>query len=135
MALAFSLLSYLTLFKPFTDKMTPMKSKEPSQQIIPNADKGERMQGAIPKTVISSSHNSPLQPKWIPQPKIDATDRRQIEAQNEDKSHTSKETLDDIRRVHYKEKMNKELNETYQTGINSDERVSEVFLKNQMPFH
>ena len=46
----------------------------------------------------------------IPQPKIDATDRRQIEAQNEDKSHTTKEALDDIKRTHYKEKRKKEQN-------------------------
>ena len=46
----------------------------------------------------------------IPRPRIDATDRRQIEAQNEDKSHTTKEALDDIKRVHYKEKKKKEQN-------------------------
>ena len=44
----------------------------------------------------------------IPRTRIDATDRRQIEAQNEDKSHTTKETLDDIKRVHRKEKKKKE---------------------------
>ena len=56
----------------------------------------------------------------IPQPKIDATDRRQIEAQNEDKSHTTKEALDDIKRTHYKEKLKKEQKymERYQTGHN-----------------
>ena len=111
--------------------MTPMKSKDTSQQISPNADKGERKQGAIPKTVISSSHNLPQQPKWIPQPKIDATDRRQIEAQNEDKSHSTKETLDDIRRVHYKEKKKKEQKniEIYPTGVDSKEMVSKIFFK------
>ena len=44
------------------------------------------------------------------QPKIDATDRRQIEAQNEEKSYTTKEALDDIKRTHFKEKKNKEQN-------------------------
>ena len=52
----------------------------------------------------------------ITQPKIDATDRRQTDAINEDKAHTTKETLDDIKRVHRKEKTKKEQNEleTYQ---------------------
>ena len=44
----------------------------------------------------------------IPQPKIDATDRRQIESHNEDRSHTTKEELDDIKRTHYKEKKKNE---------------------------
>ena len=117
--------------------MTPMKSKEPSQPISSNPVKEERKQGAIPKTVISSSHDLPPQPKWITQPKIDATDRRQIEAQNEEKSHATKETLAYIKRVHYKEKKKKEQNniETHQTGVDSEKRVSEVVFKNQMPFH
>ena len=51
----------------------------------------------------------------IPQPKIDATDRRQIEAQNEDKSHTTKEALDDIKRTHYKEKRKKDQNNPMQS--------------------
>ena len=46
----------------------------------------------------------------IQRPRIDATDRRQIEAQNEDRSHTTKDALDDIKRVHYKEKKKKEQN-------------------------
>ena len=63
-----------------------------------------------------SSHKT-----YLPHPKIDATDRRQIEAQNEDKSHSTKETLDDIKRVHYKEKKKKEqLNmEPGPSGINT----------------
>ena len=42
------------------------------------------------------------------QPRLDPADRRQIEAQNEDKSHTTKEELDDIKLSHYKEKQKKE---------------------------
>ena len=59
------------------------------------------------------------------QRKIDATDRRQIEAKNEDKSHTTKETLDDIKRVHRKEKKKKDLDnvEPYSTGIDSQSTV------------
>ena len=57
-----------------------------------------------------------------PQAKIDATDRRQIEAQNENKSHTTKETLDDIKRIHHKEKKKKEKNDAEQSlrGIISE---------------
>ena len=58
-------------------------------------------------TVTSTYNLRPPTPKK-PQPKIDATDRRQIEAQNEDKSHTTKDALDDIKRTHYKEKKKKE---------------------------
>ena len=57
---------------------------------------------------MTSTYNlRPPTPKK-PQPKIDATDRRQIEAQNEDKSHTTKEALDDIKHTARKEKMKKE---------------------------
>ena len=82
--------------------------------------KGEKQQQAT-----GSSH--PSMPCYyqlatastIASPRIDATDRRQIEAQNEDKSHTTKEALDDIKRVHYKEKKKKEQNnsEPYQSTI------------------
>ena len=44
----------------------------------------------------------------MPQPKVDTTDRRHIEAQNEDKSQTTMETLHDIKRCHNKEKKKKE---------------------------
>ena len=98
--------------------MTPLKSKETNQQISPNRDKVERNLGAIPKTALASSHNLLPQTPRVLQAKTDATDRRHIEAQNEDRSHTTKETLADISRVHQKEKKKNEQNnsETYQTG-------------------
>ena len=67
----------------------------------------------------------------IPRPRIDATDRRQIEAQNEDKSHTTKEALDDIKRVHYKEKKKKEQNnsDSYQPIIHLGGSVSKQLVK------
>ena len=63
---------------------------------------------------------SPSNPKIQP-PKIDATDRRQIEAQNEYKSRSTKEELDDIKRTHYKEKKKKEQSnmEPGPSGINN----------------
>ena len=76
---------------------------------------------------MSSSHNIPHIPN-TPQPKIDATDRRQIEAQHEDKSHTTMEALDDIKHIHQKEKAKKENNnvQQYQTAIESQGRVSKT---------
>ena len=72
---------------------------------------------------------SPSTPK-IQQPKIDATDRSQIEAQNEDKSHTTKEQLDDIKRTHYKEKKKKEQSnmEPGPSGINTQGWVSKTLI-------
>ena len=72
----------------------------------------------------------PPTPK-ITQTKIDAADRRQIEAINEDKSHTTKEALDDIKSVHFKEKQKKEQNdmETYQIGIDSARGVRKVLIR------
>ena len=69
---------------------------------VPSKEKA--VSGAVTPSPLWSST-----PK-IPQPKIDATDRRQIEALNEDKSYTTKEALDDIKRTHYKEKKKKEQN-------------------------
>ena len=66
----------------------------------------------------------------IPQPKIDATDRRQIEAQNEDKCHTTKEALDDIKYTARKEKKKKEQKdmERSQTITNAVQLVSKIFV-------
>ena len=63
-------------------------------------------------------------------PQIDATDRRQIEAVNEDKSHTTKETLDDIKRIHDKEKKKKEQNNAVlnQTGMNGEALVRKLLI-------
>ena len=65
-------------------------------------------QGTSSGTVTTTGNNlHPPTPK-ISLSKIDATDRRHIEAQNEDKSHSTKETLDDIKWVHQKEMKKKE---------------------------
>ena len=85
-----------------------MKERQAYQQVKAVADIVERNQdvGSGARTV--SSHNWHTPTPKMPQPKTDATDRRQIEARNEDKSHTSKETLDDIKRIHQKEKNKKQ---------------------------
>ena len=66
----------------------------------------------------------------IPQPKIDATDRRQLEAHNEDKSRSTKEELDDIKRTHYKEKKKKERNdlERHPSRIQTEGWVSKTLI-------
>ena len=111
-----------------------MKDKETNRNIceqVVNAvvDKVERNQGVVIGTVSNSAHNLHSQTSKAPQHKIDTTDRRQIRAKNEDKSRTTKETLDDIKRIHLKEKKKKEQSniEQYQLGIGSEAWVSKNF--------
>ena len=114
-----------------TDNVKSMKDRRTKHPINLAGNQEERRQGA-------SSVNNLLPPNpttWkygikITQPKIDATDRRQIEAINEDKAHTTKETLDDIKRVHRKEKTKKEQNEleTYQIANESARWVRKTLI-------
>ena len=92
-----------------------------------DVDKVPRKEMTLSGAVTSSPHYSST--PGIPQSKIDATDRRQIEAVNEDKSNSTKETLDDIRRVHLKEQKIKEQKdaEKYQAGDISEGSVNTVF--------
>ena len=78
-------------------------------------DKTDRKQGSSSNShpFITPSYNpfAPTSSSATRQPhntKVDATDRRQIEAINEDKSHSTKETLHDIKLVHQIEKKKKE---------------------------
>ena len=85
-------------------------------------------QGTSSGTVTTTGNNlHPPTPK-ISLSKIDATDRRHIEAQNEDKSHSTKETLDDIKWVHQKEMKKKEQNNIEVYG--SENTVSVTFILN-----
>ena len=95
--------------------------KEGNQQIITVGDKVQRNQDVTPIGDMAPTNNLVAPTPRIPQPKIDATDRKQIEAQNEDKSHTTKEALDDIKHIYYKEKKKKEQDnmEPGQSGIES----------------
>ena len=79
---------------------------------------------------MASAHNLHPPTPNIPQSKPDATDRRNIEALNEDKSHTTKEALDDIKRTHYKEKKKKEQlsMEPGPSGINTQGLVSRTLV-------
>ena len=82
--------------------------REANQQISTVGDNVKSTQDATSVAAIAKTNNLAVSTPSIPQTKIDATDRRQIEAQNEDKSHSTKEALDDIKSIHYKEKQKKE---------------------------
>ena len=98
--------------KILTDKIQEEKDRETNQQTSLAVVKTERQEFASSAAscgfLVASAHNLPPPTSRILQPKIDATDRRNIEALNEDKSHTTKEELDEIKRVHQKEKIKKE---------------------------
>lgn len=117
--LKLNLISIYILFI-FLPKIDPKASDKSKKQMQSDA-KAEKQQQASGSGLASlpTSYQVATAPTRI-HPRIDATDRRQIEAQNEDRSHTTKETLDDIKRIHYKEKKKKEQNcnsEPYQTEI------------------
>ena len=109
------------------DKIKSVNEKEASHQVRPVGDHVERRQDVVSGARLPS-------PKWVTppviQPQIDATDRRQIEAQNEDKAHTTKETLDDIKRIHQKEKKKKEEDDIIpdQSENASEGGVSRAFI-------
>ena len=111
------------------DKVTSKKEKETNQpiNIVGNMVMGKQ-QDLISGAAMASTSNMLQAPPKIPQTKIDATDRRQAEAQNEDKSHTTKEELDDIKRTHYKEKKKKDHDNMApcQSGINTPGRVINI---------
>ena len=111
----------------FADKSSPkpIKEREANQNIGNAGYKVPGSETSISGPVMAYPVNLQTTTPRIPQPKIDATDRRQIEAINEDKSHSTKETLDDIRRIHYKEKNKKERKdaEINHAGTISEESV------------
>ena len=106
--------------KTFTDRIGTKKNRECNQEIT-KFQTVERKQTVVSAAVMSFDNNLLPPTPRVPHPKIDATDRRVIEAKNEDKSRQTKETLDDIKRVHRKEKKKKEQNdiEPYHERIDS----------------
>ena len=115
----------------FTAKTTALLARAANQQISTAAQvhQVERKQHVsfAPRPVVAYAQKFGSPNPIVLRPQIDATDRRQIEAVNEDKSHTTKEALDDIKRIHKKEEKKKELSnaETYPTEIDIQQRVSE----------
>ena len=106
--------------------MAPKKVTEANHQTSSVAVQAKRTQDVKYVAAYTSAPPAPT----IQQPKIDATDRRQIECQNEDKSHSTKETLDDIKHIHYKEKKKKEQNnmEPGPSGLNLQEKVRKIWI-------
>ena len=101
--------NFLSIYnKVPSDKKTAKNQREDNHQIRTVGAEVTRRQVVNSGATMTSTNNLHLPTPMIPQPKIDATDRRQIEAQNDDKSHTTKATLDDIKHTARKEKMKKE---------------------------
>ena len=113
-----------------TDITTAKNEREGNHQISGVHRETTSTPVVYSRAAITSTYNlRPSNPK-IPQSKIDATDRRQIEAQNEDKAHTTKDALDDIKRTHYKVKKKKEQSnmEPGPSGINTQGWVSKPLI-------
>ena len=104
--------------------------READHQISPVGDKEKRTQDTTSVAPMSPNNSLAAPTPNIQQLKIDATDRRQIEAQNEGKSHTTKEVLDDIKQIHDKEMEKKEQDsmEQFQSGINTQGLVKINFV-------
>ena len=107
--------------KDRTDEKAPKKERETNQRITTRNSQlavGDIAPGQQNiNSGADSTKNFPQPAPMMQQPKVDTTDRRQIEDQNEDKSRTTKETLDDIKRCHYKEKKKKEQNQMEQCPL------------------
>ena len=118
----------------FTAKTTALLARAANQQISTAAQvhQVERKQHVCfaPRPIMAYTQNFGSPNPMVLRPQIDATDRRQIEAVNEDKSHTTKETLDDIKRIHDKEKKKKEQNNAVlnQTGMNGEALVRKLLI-------
>ena len=128
-------LIFLSVFtKIITDKTTSNKEIKANQQNSAVTKTATNKQNVTPDAAELfhnfSTNNMLLPPAKIPRPKIDTTDRRRIEAYNQDKSNTTKEALDDIERIHHKEKKKKEQNnmEQYPPGTKMDAWVSNFFV-------
>ena len=110
-----------------------MKERQAYQQVRTVANNVERTQDVGSGASMVSAYDLHTPTPKIQQPKADATDRRQTEAQNEDKAHATKETLDNIKRIHQKEKKKKEENdiEHYPTRIESEGQVNKILIFQQ----
>ena len=119
---------YSNYNKIFTDKIKPKKIRERDQQSSTVPDKLEKTPSVFSGAV--ASLNNFLAQQDPPQPKIDATDRRQAEAIAEDRYKSSKVTLDDAKYVAQKEKKKKENTymESCPTGNYSGGGVSKIWI-------
>ena len=121
---------YLFSTKQRVDKVPSKKEKESNQNIAAVGGREAKKNNVHSGSAMTSTNNLLSSTHQIQPPKIDAIDRRQIEAQNEEKSHTTKEELDDIKRTHYKEKKKKEQSnmDPGPSGINTQGWVSKTLI-------
>ena len=111
------------------DRTTSKKDREASNPVSAAGDRVARTPNANYGSGMTSTSNLlPILLPNIPQPKVDTTDRRHIEAQSEDKSHTTKETLDDIKHTRQKEERKKEQANLDRYGINNEGLVSKTLI-------
>ena len=88
-------------------KFSSKKDDKVCQQVKIVAHRIDRSQGASSRALIGAANYVPMPTTRILAPKVNDPDRRLIDAIGEDKSHSTKETLDDIKRIHQKEKNKK----------------------------
>ena len=106
-------------------KFSSKKDDKVCQQVNIVLHRIDRSQGASSRALIGAANYVPMPATRILTPKVHDPDRRLIDAIGEDKSHTTKETLDDIKRIHQKEKKKNEQNnvQLYRPGIISQSAV------------
>ena len=112
--------------------MTAVNVRDQNQRMSTAAQihQVDRTQHDVSGPVVPCAQTVYTPKPMVSRPQVDATDRRDIEAQNEAKAHTTKDELDDIKRTHYKEKQKKEQNniELCQTGVIGESRVIQPLI-------
>ena len=109
--------------------MASKKEETDKRSVVEQMQRVSREQPVASHAAVNSLYPILPQTSSISPPKIDATNRSQIEAQNEDKSHATKEALDDIKRVHRKEKKKKEQTNIDKYGLDSEGQVGTLLIR------
>ena len=113
--------------------MASKKEEADKRSVVEQMQRVRREQPVASPAAINSLYPILPQTSRISPPKIDATNRSQIAAHNEDKSHTTKEALDDIKRVHRKEKNKKEQTNIDKYEIDSEGQVRKLLIRGDIP--
>ena len=113
--------------------MASKKEETDRRSVVENMQRVRREQPVASPSASNSLYPILPQTSRISPPKIDATNRSQIEAQNEDKSHATKEALDDIKRVHRKEKNKKEQTNIDKYGLDFEGQVGKLLIRRDIP--
>ena len=113
--------------------MASKKEETDKRSVVEQMQRVRREQSVASPAAVNSLYPILPQTSRISPPKIDATNRNHLEALNEDKSHTTKEALDDIKRVHRKEKNKKEQTNIDKYGIDSEGQVGKLLIRRDIP--